>query len=171
MFLIIGAAAMLASQAPGQSPPAGATAQLATPAVTETAIAGFPHARLYSLPGTAPRPVIVILPGAEGGDGAGKRFGPMLARMGYAAVSFPYYSPNWGPTMPPPQFPDLAGSFVDIRIDQLVTLRDALAKAPGVDVERIGLFAGSKGAEFALIAASRYPWIDAVAAFAPSDLV
>lgn len=140
-------------------------------AVTETAIAGFPRARLYSLSGTTARPVIVILPGAEGGDGAGKRFGPVLARLGYAAVSLPYYSPAWGPTMPPPEFPDLPGSFVDIRIDQLATLRAALAKMPGVDVERFGLFAGSKGAEFALIAASRFPWIDAVVAYAPSDLV
>lgn len=170
MFLTI-AAAMLAAQSPAQERPAAPAAQPAAPAVTEAAIAGFPRAKLYSLPGTVRRPVLIILPGAEGGDGAGKRFGPVLARLGYAVVSFPYYSPNWGPTMPPPQFPDLAGSFVDIRIDQLATLRDALAKMPGVDVERVGLFAGSKGAEFALIAASRYPWIDAVAAFAPSDLV
>jgi len=170
MFLTI-AAAMLAAQGSVQERPAPPATQPAAPAVTETAIAGFPRAKLYSLLGPQRRPVLVILPGAEGGDGAGKRFGPVLARLGYAAVSFPYYSPNWGPTMPPPQFPDLAGSFVDIRIDQLARLRDALAKMPGVDAERFGLFGGSKGAEFALIAASRYPWIDAVAAFAPSDLV
>lgn len=170
MFLTIAAAAVLSAPLSAQdSPPP--TAQTAPAAVSERAIAGFPRALLYSLPGTAPRPVVVILPGAEGGDGAGKRFGPVLARLGYAAVSLPYYSPNWGPTMPPPQFPDLPGSFVDIRIDQLATLRTALAKMPGVDVERFGLFAGSKGAEFALIAASRYPWIDAVVAYAPSDLV
>lgn len=170
MFLTI-AAAMLAAQSPAQERPAPPAAQPAAPAVTEAAIAGFPRAKLYSLPGTAARPVIVILPGAEGGDGAGKRFGPVLARLGYAAVSLPYYSPAWGPTMPPPEFPDLPGSFVDIRIDQLAGLRTALAKMPGVDVERFGLFAGSKGAEFSLIAASRYPWIDAVVAYAPSDLV
>lgn len=171
MFLTITAAAMLIAQGTAQDRPAAPAAEPAAPAVTEALIAGFPRARVYSLPGTARRPVLIILPGAEGGDGAGKRFGPMLARLGYAVVSFPYYSPNWGPTMPPPQFPDLSGSFVDIRVDQLETLRDALAKMPGVDAERIGLFAGSKGAEFALIAASRYAWIDAVAAFAPSDLV
>ena len=42
---------------------------------------------------------------------------------------------------------------------------------PGVDIDRFGLFGGSKGAEFALIAASRYPWIDSVVAYAPTDLV
>lgn len=48
---------------------------------------------------------MVILPGAEGGDEAGRRFGPTLARLGYAAVSLPYYSPNWGKYGPPPPFP------------------------------------------------------------------
>ncbi len=140
-------------------------------AIEETPVAGFPRAKLYRQAGDARRPVLVILPGAEGGDGAGKRFGPILARLGYAAVSLPYYSPNWGTYGPPPEFPDLPGSFVDIRVDQLAELRAALAKMAGVDVERFGLFGGSKGAEFALIAAAHYPWIDAVVAYAPSDLV
>ena len=42
---------------------------------------------------------------------------------------------------------------------------------PGADVDRFGLFAGSKGSEFALIAASRYDWIDAVVAYTPTDIV
>lgn len=171
-MILIAAAVALSTPAFAQEQRLQSSAQTAGPAApAETAIAGFPRARLYSLPGSVPRPVVIILPGAEGGDGAGKRFGPVLARLGYAAVSLPYYSPAWGPTMPPPAFPDLPGSFVDIRVDQIATLRAALAKMPGVDVERFGLFAGSKGAEFALIAASRYAWIDAVVAYAPSDLV
>lgn len=137
----------------------------------ETPVAGFPHARLYRLPGEVRRPVVVILAGAEGGDGAGRRFGPLLARMGYAAVGLPYYSPNWGSFGPPPEFPDLPGSFIDIRVDQLAALRETLRAVPGLDVDRFGLFAGSKGSEFALIAASRYPWIRSVVAYAPSDLV
>jgi dienelactone hydrolase len=155
--------------------PVTAAAETPAPAkastVEEAPIAGFPRARLYRLPGSERRPVVVILPGAEGGDGAGKRFGPILAELGYAAVSLPYYSPNWGSYGPPPEYPDLPGSFVDIRIDQLAELRAAVAAMPGADAERFGLFAGSKGSEFALIAASRYPWIDAVVAYAPSDLV
>lgn len=143
----------------------------AAAAVEEKAVAGFPHALLYRLAGAERRPVVVILPGAEGGDGAGKRFGPILARMGYAAVSLPYYSPNWGAYGPPPEYADLPGSFIDIRVDQLTELKKALSTFQGVDTDRFGLFAGSKGSEFALIAASRYPWIDAVVAYAPSDLV
>lgn len=139
--------------------------------VVDTPIAGFPHARVWRLSGDEARPVVVILHGADGNDEAGMRFGPILARLGYAAVGLPYYSPDWGEHAPPPKFPDLPGSFIDIRVDQLAELRDALRTHPGVDVERFGLFGGSKGSEFALIAASRYPWIDAVVAYAPTDVV
>lgn len=139
--------------------------------VVDTPVAGFPHARVWRLSGDEARPVVVILHGADGNDEAGMRFGPILARLGYAAVGLPYYSPDWGEHAPPPKFPDLPGSFIDIRIDQLAELRQALRAQPGVDVERLGLFGGSKGSEFALIAASRYPWIDAVVAYAPTDVV
>ncbi len=140
-------------------------------ALEETNISGFPHAKLYRLVGPKPRPVVVILAGAEGGDGAGKRFGPILAKLGYAAVSLPYYSANWGPAAPPPEYPDLPGSFIDLPVDRLAELKGALQSIPGVDTRRFGIFAGSKGSEFALIAASRYEWINAVVAYAPSDLV
>lgn len=146
-------------------------AQAAQSVITETAIAGFPHARLYRLPGPDKRPVVVILAGAEGGDEAGKRFGPLLARLGYAAVGLPYYSPDWGTFGPPQKLAGLPGSFIDIRVDQLAELRAALASIDGIDSDRFGIFAGSKGSEFALIAASHYRWIDAVVAYAPTDLV
>ena len=139
--------------------------------ITERPIEGFPHAKVWSLTGDQARPVVVILHGADGNDEAGRRFGPILARLGYAAVGLPYYSPNWGEYGPPPMFPDLPGSFIDIRVDQLSGLREALRPMAGVDVERFGLFGASKGAEFALIAASRYPWIDSVVAYAPTDVV
>ncbi|WP_420477822.1 dienelactone hydrolase family protein [Brevundimonas sp. FT23028] len=138
--------------------------------VTQRPIGGFPHAVLYTV-GDEPKPVVVILHGADGNDEAGVRFGPILARMGYAAVGLPYYSPNWGEYGPPPKFPDLPGSFIDIRVDQIAELREALRGMPGADVERFGLFGASKGAEFALIAGSRYPWIDSIVAYTPTDVV
>ena len=144
----------------------GAIAQVA-----KTPVEGFPHAMLYRQSGTEKLPVVVILAGAEGGDEAGRRFGPILAELGYAAISLPYYSANWGEYGPPPQYPELSGSFVDIRIDQLADLKKTITTMPGLDAERIGLFGGSKGSEFALIAASKYPWIKSVVAYTPSDLV
>jgi len=147
------------------------TGPAAAQAIIETPVEGFPHAAVYRLEGDTARPVVVILGGADGGDEGGKRFGPILARMGYAAVSLPYYSPNWGDYGPPPEFPDLPGSFIDIPVDQIGELRQTLSAMRGVDVERFGLLGGSKGSEFALIAASRYPWIDAVVAYTPTDIV
>ncbi len=145
--------------------------ELEAVAVTEMPIDGFPHSILYRLPGEQTRPVVVILGGAEGGDGAGRRFGPILARLGYAAVGIAYHSPDWGDFAPPPAFPDLPGSFIDIRVDQLRELRDVLSVVPGLDLKRLGLFAGSKGSELALLAASRYPWVSSVIAYTPSDVV
>jgi dienelactone hydrolase len=139
--------------------------------VSVTPVPGFPHANLYALSGAEGLPVVVILHGAEGGTEAGDRYGPILARLGYAVVGLPYYSPDWGEFGPPKALAGIAGSFVDIRVDQLAELRDVLAAMPKADVERFGLFGASKGSEFALIAASRYPWIDAVVAYTPTDVV
>lgn len=169
---MIGAGFLVPTGARAQVPPAPASLQgEPASAVAATPIPGFPHAMVYARPGATPRPVVVLLAGAEGGDEAGRRFGPILADMGYAAVSLPYYSPNWGEYGPPPPLPELPGSFIDIRVDQLATLRETLAAMPGVDASRIALFGGSKGSEFALIAASRYPWVTSVVAYTPSDLV
>ena len=57
----------------------------------ERPIEGFAHAKVWSLAGDEARPVVVILHGADGNDEAGRRFGPILARLGYAAVGLPYY--------------------------------------------------------------------------------
>ncbi len=154
----------------GSAPAAAQPAQTAA-ALEQTAIPGIRHAKLYRLPGDVRRPVVVILGGAEGNDDAGRRFGPILARLGYAAVSLPYHSPNWGEHGPPPALPDLPGSVIDLRVELLADLRDALRPLPGVDVSRLALFGGSLGSEYALIAASHYDWITAVVAYAPSDLV
>ena len=146
-------------------------AQSGTEGLAVTPVPGLVHAEVYRLDDAEPRPVLVILHGAEGGNEAGRRFGPIMARMGYAAVSLPYYSPDWGEFGPPPSLPELPGSFIDIRVDQLADLRAALDGMQGIDIERFGLIGASKGAEFALIAASRYDWIDAVVAYAPTDVV
>jgi dienelactone hydrolase len=156
----------------GQAVATGATRLIGGPAtVTAQDIPGFPAAVLYRLPGGKPRPVVVILHGAEGNTQASDRFGRKLAALGYAVVGLPYYSPDWGEYGPPKAIKEIPGSFVDIRVDQLAELKARLAKTPGVDVNRFALFGGSKGAEFALIAASKYLWITSVVAVAPSDLV
>lgn len=169
-------AAGCASSPPATEQPAAdqrqtVTIPVARAPVSDTAIAGFPHAKVYRTEGSDARPVLVILGGAEGNDEAGKRFGPIFARLGYTAVSFPYYSPNWGDAAPPPLLPELPGSFIDLPLERIAELRDALKVIPGADLSRFGLFGGSKGSEFALNAASRYPFITSVVAYTPSDIV
>ncbi len=66
-------------------------------------------------------------------------------------------TPQLGQVRPAPAFPDLPGSFIDIRVDQLADLRAALARMPGADVERFRLARRIEGIEFALIAASHHP--------------
>ena len=139
------------------------------PGVVTQPVPGFPAATFHVIPDGRPKPVLIILGGAEGGAGAARRWGPVLASLGYAVVGLPYYSADWG--QGPKEIPDLPGSFIDIRVDQLEDVRAWLTTQPEADAGRIGLFGGSKGAEFALIAASKFDWIKAVVAYAPSDLV
>lgn len=173
---LLSSAIVLIAAGCASSPPAPEPAQtviipVARAPVTETEIAGFPHAKVYRTPGSDARPVLVILGGAEGNDEAARHFGPVFARLGYTAVGFPYYSPNWGDAAPPPQLPEIPGSFIDIRLERIAELRDAVKAIPGADVARFGIFGGSKGSEFSLNAASRYPFITSVVAYTPSDLV
>jgi dienelactone hydrolase len=129
---------------------------------------GFPGAKLYRPAGDAPAPVVIILGGSEGGDAAGRRFGPKLAARGFAAVSLPYFSPN---TPQGQEVPGLPVDHVDIPIDRLDALHTALKGRGDIDAARVALFGGSKGSEYALLAASRFAWVDAVVAYVPSDLV
>lgn len=144
----------------------------AVPEVVSRPADGFPGAVFSSLPGSQPRPALILLGGSEGGV-AITNSGPAYASRGFAVLALPYYSPaQWGPTGPlPPEVPELPRAFADIPVDRLAAARDWLAKQPGVDAQRIGVVGTSKGAEFALLAASRMPWIKSVLAIVPSDVV
>ena len=50
-------------------------------------------------------------------------------------------------------------------------LGDKSQNVPEADVGRIGLFGVSKGGEFALVGASRFPWVKAAVGCVPSDVV
>ena len=135
--------------------------------VVSEEVAAFPGATLFRLPGGAKRPVVIMLGGSEGGDGYGRAFGPVLASRGYAALSLPYYSPDWGG----PRIAGLPVDFAGIPVDRLALVRDWIAGRPELDAARIGLVGVSKGGEFAMLAASRFPWLKAVAGIVPSDVV
>jgi dienelactone hydrolase len=112
-------------------------------------------------------PVIILLGGSEGGAITARAYAPLFAARGYAVLGLPYYSPVFNPD----KIPGLPTSFTDIPVDRLSAVHAWLRKQTGVDLDRIGIWGASMGGEFALIAATKYRWIRAVAAIAPSDVV
>ena len=129
----------------------------------------FPGAVFASLPGKERRPALILLGGSEGGNLITRSAAPW-ASLGFAVLALPYYAPpGWQSRAS--EFPGLPAAFADIPVDRLNEARAWLQARSDVDGERIGLHGTSKGAEFALIAASRLPWIKSVVAVVPSDVV
>lgn len=148
------------------------TLRSASPEVRSRPADNLAGAVFASLPGTGKRPALILLGGSEGGSMI-TREAPVWASRGYAVLALPYYSPSgWGATGPtPPELPTLPAAFADIPLERLEQARDWLAAQPEVDATRIGVMGTSKGAEFALAAAVRMPWIRAVVAMVPTDVV
>lgn len=128
----------------------------------------FPGAVFARLPGTTKRPAIIVLGGSEGYDWFARGASPKLASHGYAVLGLPYHAPAY---VPRTDLDTLPKAFTDIPVDRLQSAYDWLRGRDDVDADRIGVYGVSKGAEFALIAATRFDWIDAVAAIVPSDVV
>lgn len=168
------AAAEAAGRDKAAKPLASGTLTLlrALPEVQSRPVQGLPGALFSVLPGDTPRPALIILGGSEGGRQI-TRDAPVWASRGFAVLALPYYSPaGWSPNGPlPPELPELPRAFADIPVERLEEARAWLARQPEVDAQRIGVVGTSKGAEFALLAASRMPWIRAVLAVVPSDVV
>ncbi|TQK03364.1 acyl-CoA thioester hydrolase/BAAT C-terminal domain-containing protein [Herbaspirillum sp. SJZ107] len=140
------------------------------PQVQVEPVAAFPGA-VFARPRTAGRrPVVIALGGSEGGARSARELAMRLAAHGFAAVGLPYYSPA-APGRTERELPALPASFVEIPVDRLNQVRDWLAARDDVDDGRIALYGVSKGAEFALVAASRLTWLSAVVAIVPSDVV
>lgn len=164
-----------AADASTSTPPlaeASLTLRNALPEVVSRPVEAFPGAVFATLPGAAKRPTLILLGGSEGGTLITRDAAPWASR-GYAVLALPYYSPpQWGPSGPlPPELPSLPASFMDIPVDRLQQARDWLAQQPEADATRIGVMGTSKGAEFALLAGVQMPWIKAIAAIVPSDVV
>ncbi len=128
-----------------------------------------PGAFLVLPEGVARPPVVIVLGGSEGGDGAARTKAPLFVAAGCAVLGLPYYSPAYGSQ--PQQVPGLPKAFVDIPLDLVERARDWLRARGDVDGQRIGLYGVSKGAELALAAAARIDGLAAVAAIVPSDVV
>ncbi len=117
-----------------------------------------------SAPVGTPRPLIVGLGGAEGGNGwAHERRTNLRNKFiddGYAFLAIGYF----GAPGTPQKLDRIALEGVHAAIIQA-------ARDPAIDGRCIAVVGGSKGAELALLLASRYPDIKAVVALAPGNAV
>jgi uncharacterized protein len=118
-------------------------------------------ANYYPGRGAGRRPAVLLLGGSEGGiGGSGRRSALALQAEGFAVLNLSYYRA-------PGQPPDLAM----IPLETFTTAIAWLRRQAEVDPGRIGIIGVSKGAEAALLVATRDPGIKAVVAGAPSSVV
>lgn len=112
------------------------------------------------------RPAIILLHGSEGGGAEEARDqATRFAGQGYAAFALNYFAWDLKKLKGPPNY------HVNQPVELIAAVRNWLAARPEVDARRIGVYGHSKGAEYAAVAASYYPWIKAVIACVPSDAV
>lgn len=122
--------------------------------------AGNP-ANFYPSPIAGRQPALLVLGGAEGGLGTGSaKTARALQQAGYSALQLSYFRSE--------------GQREDLVQVPLETFYEALAwlkRQPNVDPERIGILGVSKGAEAALLIASRSADVSLVVAAMPSSVV
>ncbi|MEM1391520.1 MAG: acyl-CoA thioesterase/bile acid-CoA:amino acid N-acyltransferase family protein [Pseudomonadota bacterium] len=138
---------------------------------------GFTLQDVPSLPGSyfapypAPgdHPVIILIGGADSLKVNRETLMPQLVSQGYSVFHFATYEIIYGRSKPTVE--GLPTTYVDIPLDQLQLVYDWLAQQDGVDEDRIGLHGFSRNGAYVLLAATRFSWVKAVAAIAPSDVV
>jgi hypothetical protein len=109
----------------------------------------------------AKAPAIIVLGGSEGGLGTGAaQDAQLIASHGYIVLQLAYFDA-----------PGLPKELGLIPLEYFKTAIDWLRAQPGVDPQRLGIEGTSIGGEVALIVASHYFEIKAVAAAVPSSVV
>lgn len=141
-----------------------------TAQLTETPVTGFPGAFLVRPVGVGRFPVVIVLGGGEGNDYLARSVAARFAGQGFAVLGLPMYSPR-SSFDPKGRFPELPGAYEELPVERLDRAYAWLRIQPQVDPGRVGLYGHSRGAELALLAATRFKWIRAVAAIAPTDVV
>ncbi len=116
--------------------------------------------------GKGRRPTVILLHGSEGGGADEARaLAVRYAGQGYAAFALNYFAWDLKKLVGPPNY------HVNQPIELIADVRNWLSRQPEADVARLALYGHSKGAEYALVAATRYPWVKAVVGCVPTDVV
>ncbi len=121
----------------------------------------------YAAPAAGGRhPALILLHGSEGGSRAAARdLAIRFAGQGYAAFAFNYFA--WDLS----KLKGVPNAHANQPLEMLNKVRVWMGSRPEADVNRIGLYGHSKGAEYATLAATRLAWVDAVIACVPTDVV
>lgn len=119
-------------------------------------------ADFYTDTSGGPRKAIIMLGGSEGGNPWSRIKIPvaLLVKKGYAVLTLAYYK---GPGLP--------NTLQEIPLEYFEKAFNWLSKQSGVVPNQFAVLGGSKGAEAALVLASKFPQIKAVIAFSPSCVV
>jgi len=115
-------------------------------------------AHLYLPSGSGRLPLVIVLGGSEGGYDDLRA--SMLASRGFATMAVAYF-----------RVPDTPAELFEVPVEVVERAVAWAERHPRVDASRIGVMGHSKGAELALVAASRIPRLRAVVASAPNDAV
>ena len=117
-------------------------------------------ANYYPVESSKKRPAILLLGGSEGGIGpAISKMALELQKEGFAALSLSYFGA-----------PGQSKTLEHIPLERFDQAIDWLASQPNIDSDRLGVMGISKGAEAALIIASRRPNLRATVAAMPSHV-
>lgn len=112
---------------------------------------------LYLPAGSGVHPGVVVLHGSDGRPD--RPTAQLLASHGYAALALQYF----GDSDPLPD------ALSEIPLEYVDTAARWLREQSTVDAGPVGLYGTSKGAELALVAASRYDWVGSIVAIAPTE--
>jgi uncharacterized protein len=128
--------------------------------VTRTSIdQGKVKGELYAPVMASGRPALIVVGGSEGGVAGSASIAASIASAGFPALAVAYFGERGLPEQ--------------LREVPLETFGRAIAwlsLQPCADPERLGIVGGSKGAEAALLAASRYPQLRVAIAGAPTHV-
>lgn len=106
------------------------------------------------------RPGIIVLGGSGGGLGWSEGMAQKIANEGYAVLALAYF-----------RFASLPKALLNIPLEYIEKSFDWMAKQEGIDVRKLTLVGGSRGAELALLLATKFPVVKAVICYAPSSVI
>jgi dienelactone hydrolase len=114
----------------------------------------------FPVPGSGPHPAVLLLGGSEGGLGSGAhQMALALQKEGFAVFHLAYFGA-----------PGQSDALESVPLELFDQGLDWLKARPDVDPARVAVMGASKGAEAALLVASRRPDLTAVVAGMPTSV-